>query len=1039
MAKLTSLGVMDDGAAYASDGKTVYQLVPGEGNAWRAAPIEPDRQVSIMSAYSSRGGKFAAPQEEAGTLENLGRGLAAGAANIPAMLGEVAGLKSISEPSHSAAESWRAGQSPDWKEAANTPLTVDGSLNPDLTVGQGVKKVAGTLAESAPQMLLPMGVGGKMAQGLIGLGAKPAVAGIVGGAVAEGGFGGLMNAGQISKMVDDAPEDKLVNSEAYQRAYHGLPADMDDTARRKQARAEVKSKAMQDVGWTTSVATAILGAPSGAALGRILGGETGRTVLQTMAKQGLLEAFQEAPQSAFEQRTQNLTVNKFIDPNQEANEGVLDAALMGIVSGVPMGGVMGGLAHQDGKQANTEPPVDDLNTQAVDPAYPNPVTPDTPPDSWQVSTPVSEASARAKEVRDALDRGEPVPTRESNRRGEIPTAGLSSTDQRIREERVAMGKAFDEFFRVVETKETDEGVGMFAASFGPEDDGLSAPEEAPLSALDQAAADLRGQIREPAPASNIDLTEEERAVTEIELAAAPAEQPLAPDGPANNIDVSSIEEIEGAPAPPGPPLALPAPTMVVDSAGNAQPQSQFDASQRAMEEQARALDLAGRPEEAIALRREAAGYQQELGDNAKAQASRAARIPQGLKDQRILRDFYRGHLQGMADELQAGATGYVTDEHGRITSRLPSANPKWFQNAGITVAQTRHAVKKALSGQPLGVREAQMVGGMLDLIHDRRTDRDVMNFARENRDQARRLRRDAVLGLPPIEAYENDGELFDEGAYHPDWDGNARALYELMRDAHAIDPVRTEQIADSARPDLDVARELLRIIHEPQQPSGTQEGAGRQEERLRPATQGQRQERATDEAASARSPEEVENPLTQAPLPESEEHLEAQVDAFLAGEKRGVLVSGKADDRPKTRLNVAVRKKQAVSRSVPQGTLYARPDEPLLHALDVALQGDRTEAIRSLVGQISLGISPDVAAANPADMDRIVQARNEQGGIITQVGATADTEQAATDQVSSQGATVETVPVEQGLSDRQQPLEGYTEADLADRRSAREG
>ena len=38
----------------------------------------------------------------------------------------------------------------------------------------------------------------------------------------------------------------------------------------------------------------------------------------------------------------------------------------------------------------------------------------------------------------------------------------------VGEERVAMGRAFDEFFRVVETKETDKGVGMFAAADGQE-------------------------------------------------------------------------------------------------------------------------------------------------------------------------------------------------------------------------------------------------------------------------------------------------------------------------------------------------------------------------------------------------------------------------------------------------------------------------------------------------------------------------------------------------------------------------------------------
>lgn len=1039
MAKLISLGVMDDGAAYATNGKDVFQLVPGQGNGWRAAPIEPDRQVSIMSAYTARGGKLpgAAPQEEAGFAENIGRDVMTGLASVPAMIGEAAGLKPVSDAGFNAMESWQKGQSQDWKDAAAMPITTeDGGLNPDMTLATGAKKVAGTVAQSVGPMALMGGIGGKLAQAGMAAGMSPAIAGATGAAISEGGLSGIMNAGQIGKMVDDAPEEKLVLSEAYQRAYHALPADMDDIVRRKQAREEVKSRAMQDVGWTTSVATAIWGAPSGAALGRILGGETGKTLLRTMAKQGLLEAAQEAPQSAYEQRVQNETVNKFIDPNQAANEGVLDQFLMGIVTGGVTGAGLGGLAHGDAQHARPMPldtqeePQEDQQTQSQigggTPTAEGGTTVSAPElPSYMPISAATEASNRAREVRDALDSGAPLPSRETTRGGPVTSEGLSPVERRLREVQGAVdsGQPIPPRSRILSDIDVNEALPVEDIEGAP-----PLPETPPdqFAGLRQAGTDLNGMIEQidaaPAPIpANIDVQDEF-------------------DGADDNIDVRNVEQIDAAPAP-GIAGLLPPPTMSVDSEGNAAPQSTRDAMARDaaasaetrlrdLEQQAVAAEKAGNPEEAVALRREAAGYQQELGDEAKGQAARAARMPQGLKDPRILRDFYRGHLQGMADELQAGKTGYKTDEDGRITGRLPSLNPQWFQNAGITVAQTQHAIKKALAGRPLGKREAQMVGGMLDMIHDRRTDRDVMDFARENRAQARKLRAEAARGLPPIEAYADDaeqaGEVFEEDAYDQDWDGHTRAIYELVHEAHAIDPVRTEQIADSARPDADVARELLRIIHESKQPGRPQEGAGRQEEGLRAATPGA-------EASATGAPAETVDPLTQAPLPESDDHLSAQIDAFLAGKKRGVLVSGHVDDRPKTRLNVAVRKDLAVKRDVPQGTLYARPDDPLLHALDVALQGNRSQAIRSLVGQIALDISPEVAATDPADMDRIVQVRDENGGIITQVGATAETEQAATDQVSSQGATVETVPIDQGLSDRQETISSYSANDLAER------
>jgi hypothetical protein len=162
--------------------------------------------------------------------------------------------------------------------------------------------------------------------------------------------------------------------------------------------------------------------------------------------------------------------------------------------------------------------------------------------------------------------------------------------------------------------------------------------------------------------------------------------------------------------------------------------------------------------------------------------------------------------------------------------------------------------------------------------------------------------------------------------------------------------------------------------------------------------------------------------LTAPPTPEAPEHLSAQVDALLGNQKRGVLISSLADSRSKTRLNVNARKGQLVRRDVPQGTLFVKPDDPGLPALDSALESGDHQAIRQAVGEMSLGVSPEVASLHPGEMDRVVQTRNENGSIISQVGANAATEQAAAEQTKAQGASQETVPIRQALRDRQAPI-----------------
>ncbi|WP_020209053.1 LPD38 domain-containing protein [Gilvimarinus chinensis] len=108
--------------------------------------------------------------------------------------------------------------------------------------------------------------------------------------------------------------------------------------------------------------------------------------------------------------------------------------------------------------------------------------------------------------------------------------------------------------------------------------------------------------------------------------------------------------------------------------------------------------------------------------------SRYEKLPEGLKDPRLLREEHRTRLEQMAGELvKGGDVGYVRDEHDRITGRTPSVNPEWFKamtdDSGkklVTTEQLKTAVDKALRGEKLGERQAAAVQIMLDEIqHDR--------------------------------------------------------------------------------------------------------------------------------------------------------------------------------------------------------------------------------------------------------------------------------------------------------------------------------
>lgn len=139
-----------------------------------------------------------------------------------------------------------------------------------------------------------------------------------------------------------------------------------------------------------------------------------------------------------------------------------------------------------------------------------------------------------------------------------------------------------------------------------------------------------------------------------------------------------------------------------------------------------------------------------------------------LSDPRIKRDVYRYNLAGMGQNL--------IDE---------GVAPIWFnemnETPGLSMEsqQTQAAIQKALTGQPLGIREARAVEFMMDKVTGQREAPLNIDYARQQLEKSRRKRKMAkpLEQLDPLQ-----GELFEESEYLPDMDADTRIAYELTVD-----------------------------------------------------------------------------------------------------------------------------------------------------------------------------------------------------------------------------------------------------------------
>jgi len=294
------------------------------------------------------------PQESAqeqrpGVLDDMGRMVGIGLNDMASAAGVLlkkAGLEGagewVKEKADSRVKQLTGELSPEQSAANTLPFVVE---KPEGGYGFGPgatspRKIAGAIAGSLPATGTGMGIGMGMARQLIAAGLSPAAAGIIGGAIGEGGSAAAMNYAEVYEAALTAD---VYKTPEFEQALASLDADTPAEQREALAREKVASSAALQSAGLTGFATAILGAPSGAALGRILGGETGKNFITTLAKQGMLEALQEAPQEAVQTYVTGKALGQYVDPGLEANTlSLLEAATGGAIVGAAMGVGSGG-------------------------------------------------------------------------------------------------------------------------------------------------------------------------------------------------------------------------------------------------------------------------------------------------------------------------------------------------------------------------------------------------------------------------------------------------------------------------------------------------------------------------------------------------------------------------------------------------------------------------------------------------------------------------------------------------------------------------
>ncbi|MCK5601037.1 hypothetical protein KAR91_04155, partial [Candidatus Pacearchaeota archaeon] len=219
-------------------------------------------------------------------------------------------------------------------------------------------------------------------------------------------------------------------------------------------------------------------------------------------------------------------------------------------------------------------------------------------------------------------------------------------------------------------------------------------------------------------------------------------------------------------------------------------------------------------------------------ENLQGDYSRDQRLPEGLKDPRLLREEYRAEIKTIQTQLKEGGGQMGTLVGGEFTSdentpvgqnsdifRLKSKNPDWFialnKELGhqIPIKEVKAAVDKALNAEKLGVREARYIEGMLNKYEGDRTDPQRIEYAKQELKRARNLRKHGLPADYKDEYADIAGNIFEEEEYDADWDAETRSLNELFNQAADINQDEADRILQDVTEDTRAASELWSVIN----------------------------------------------------------------------------------------------------------------------------------------------------------------------------------------------------------------------------------
>jgi hypothetical protein len=222
-----------------------------------------------------------------------------------------------------------------WQEAAEakrreiSPRLREELAEPGITY----PKAAWTIAESAPASLGMMAGGTGIAAGLIRAGISPAVAGIIGYGLAEGGQSALSSASDARDIIMDAPIEQLSQTPEFKEHY-ARTGDAEAAREAMALDAERKAAAI------TGPITAAAGAPFGGLVLGPIAGRVARGPVSGLVTGALSEAGQEAIQSPAEALAANVAARK-AGYDVPLTAGMGEAAGMGAIAGGVMGGGVG--------------------------------------------------------------------------------------------------------------------------------------------------------------------------------------------------------------------------------------------------------------------------------------------------------------------------------------------------------------------------------------------------------------------------------------------------------------------------------------------------------------------------------------------------------------------------------------------------------------------------------------------------------------------------------------------------------------------------